>query len=201
MIRIGVISENTKNDGKAIADWFKNNFPNQFDFYTLLKNIHGGSLDDKNSNHLVIKLRKEFELEELDYVLYIRDLDTLISDKVKLNFRKNRFRRFSKVVNKKAIFMLNIVEIEALVLADFDTFKACKNQPELYFENIQAAEIENPSDYLEQNTSYQKDELSKIIPLLNLETVKENHKHFKAFLTEFLKMIGQRKYKDIPYYK
>ncbi len=122
MIRIGMISENTKNDGKAIADWFKNNFPNQFDFYTLLKNIHGGSLDDKNSNHLVIKLRKEFELEELDYVLYIRDLDALISDKTKLDFRKKRFRIFSKMVDKKAIFMLNIVEIEALILADFDTF-------------------------------------------------------------------------------
>ncbi len=71
----------------------------------------------------------------------------------------------------------------------------------MYFENTKAAEIENPSDYLEKNTAYQKGELSKIIPLLNLETVKENHKHFKAFLTEFLKMIGQRKYKDIPYYK
>lgn len=200
MVRIGVISENNKNDGKAIADWFRKNFPNQFDFYALLQNIHGGSLDDKNSNHLVLKLRREFELETLDYVLYIRDLDALISDKTKLKFRKNRFRRFSKVVDKKAIFMLNIVEIEALILADFDTFKQHNNQSDLHFENIQAAEIENPSDYLEKNTSYQKSDLSTIIPLLNLETLKANHKHFKTFLTEFFKMIEQRKYKDAPYY-
>lgn len=101
MIRIGLISENEKNDAKAISHWFKNNFPNKFDFYPLLKNIHGASLDDKNSNHLVIKLRKEFELEELDYLLYIRDLDSLVNDKAKLDFRKKRFRRFSKVVDKR----------------------------------------------------------------------------------------------------
>jgi hypothetical protein len=199
MIRIGIIGEN-ENDTKAISALLKKNFPEQFYFTQLLPGRNGSQLDDHKISKLLNALRREFEFEEIHYILYIRDLDTLISDKKQLTFRKNRFRRFAKVVNNQAIFMLNIVEIEALILADFDTFKKYKNEPNWQFDNSSAAEIENPSDYLERNTSYQKNELVKIIPLLHLDTLKANHQHFKAFLTEFFKMIDQRKYKNTPYY-
>ena len=199
MIRIGVIGEN-ENDTKAVSGLLKRNFPNQFYFHRLLPNINGSNLDDKNDNHLVRKLRTEFELEELDYVLYIRDLDTLIEDRIQVGFRKKRFRRFSKVVNRKAIFMLNIVEMEALICADFDTFRTFKNQTSLSFEKTIAYEIPNPSEALEKTLFYQKSELPTIIPLLNLETLKSNHKYFKAFLAEFLKMVEGKSYKDAPYY-
>jgi hypothetical protein len=195
MIRIGVIAEN-ENDAKAVKGLLANNFPEQFEFQQLLPGRNGSQLDDKNDSKLVTLLRREFEFATIDYVLYIRDLDALIEDRGKINFRKKRFRRFAKVVNSKAIFMLNIVEIEALILADFDRLKQYKNQPNLQFENSKAADTINPSDYLQKNTSYQKSELAQIIPLLHLETLKTNHK----LIIEFCKMIEQRKYKDAPYY-
>lgn len=197
MIRIGIIAEDD-NDAKAISTLLNKNFPEQFYFQRLLPNRNGSQLDDNNDNHLAIALRREFEFEELDYLLYIRDLDALISDKEQLNFRKKRFRRFSRVVDRKAIFMLNIYEIEALILADFDTYKNYKNRPDLVFENVNAALTEKPDLAL---PDYNKGELTKIIPLLNLEIVKSNHRHFSIFMTEFFKMIEQKKYSDAPYYE
>lgn len=198
MIRIGVIGEND-NDVKAVAGLLKKNFPEQFEFHRLLPNVNGSQLDDKKDNKLVTLLRREFEFAEIDYVLYIRDLDALVEDKEKLTFRKKRFRRFAKTVDKKAIFMLNIYEIEALILADFDSLKNFLNRSELAFENARAASIIEPDQFLEKLINYQKGQLSTIIESLNIENVKNNHKHFKVFLIHFFKMIEQKKYRDVPY--
>jgi hypothetical protein len=196
MVKIGIIAEN-KNDAKAISSLFKNNFPQQFDFHHVLPLVTGSQLDDENSNHLVLKLRREFEFEELNYILYIRDLDALITDLEKVRFRKKRFQRFARTVNNKAIFMLNIYEIEALILADIETYKEYKNNPDLSFDVSKAILTVEPDKML---PTYNKGELVKIIPLLNIENLKANHKYFEVFLSQFFKMTEQQKYRAAPYY-
>jgi hypothetical protein len=89
--------------------------------------------------------------------------------------------------------------IEALILADFDTFKTHIKQHELIFDSTTAASIVEPDKLLASLTAYNKGNLPSIIPSLQLETLKANHAHFKAFLNEFLKMIADKKYKNAPY--
>jgi hypothetical protein len=199
MIRIGVIGEND-NDAKAISELLKKNFSENFHFHRLLPNINGSQLDDKKSNHLVIKLRKEFELEDLHYVLYIRDLDALAEDKEQVKFRKNRFRRFSKTVNNQAIFMLNIYEIEALILADFENYKRCIGKEDLIFDGKIAHTLEKKEldDFLNL-CNYSKTDLATILPQLDFNTIFQNHPFFNFFIKEFRKMIALKKYKKDAY--
>ena len=198
MIKIGVIGEN-KNDVAAVSELLKLKFPNQFYFQQLLPNINGSNLDDKNDNHLVIKLRREFELEELDYLLYIRDLDAPIEDREKVKFRKKRFNRFAKVVDKKAIFMLNIYELEALILADFETYKSHIGNTELVFDSKTAHTIPEPDKKLNEFSNYSKSDVKDIFPKLNFDVLLENHFYFKRFVVEFCKMIENKKYRLAPY--
>ena len=198
MIRIGVIGEN-KNDVEAVSGLLKQKFPNQFYFQQLLPNINGSNLDDKNDNHLVIKLRREFELEELDYVLYIRDLDAPIEDREKVKFRKKRFNRFARVVDNQAIFMLNIYELEALILANFETYKSHIGNMELVFDEKTAHTIPEPDKKLNEFSNYSKSDVKDIFPKLNFDVLLENHLYFKRFVVEFCKMIENKKYKLAPY--
>ena len=156
-------------------------------------------MDDKNDNHLVIKLRREFELEELDYVLYIRDLDAPIEDREKVKFRKKRFNRFARVVDNQAIFMLNIYELEALILANFETYKSHIGNMELVFDEKTAHTIPEPDKKLNEFSNYSKSDVKDIFPKLNFDVLLENHLYFKRFVVEFCKMIENKKYKLAPY--
>ena len=62
-----------------------------------------------------------------DIVIFIRDLDGLETDtdfKEKKAKRQEYFTKSKSVVDKKALYLLNIYEIEALILADIEAFNA-----------------------------------------------------------------------------
>ena len=198
MIRIGVIGEN-ENDVKAIVGLLDKRFPEKFYFHSLLGKFNGSMLDKEEDGELVRLLRKNFELEELDYLLYIRDLDAPIEDREKVKFRKKRFNRFAKVVDKKAIFMLNIYELEALILADFETYKSHIGNTELVFVSKTAHTIPEPDKKLNEFSDYSKSDVKDIFPKLNFNVLLENHLYFKRFVVEFCKMIENKKYRLAPY--
>ena len=122
MKEIGIISENP-NDTKAIKALLERAFSGKITCFDLLPNINGSDLDDKRNNHVIHKLRTNFQIFKPDIVLYMRDLDGLYKERNKRLSRKRRFGKFNKVVEDKGIFLLHIYEIEALILADFERFK------------------------------------------------------------------------------
>ena len=91
----------------------------------------------------------------------------------------------------------NILEIEALILADFDTFKNFHDNSDWFFDEKTAAETIDPKNVLEQFVR-KKANIKVLVPLLRLSVLQKNHAHFKAFIQEFSKMVGGKPYRLVP---
>ncbi len=119
----------------------------------------------------------------------------IIAEKIK--DRKLRFQRFKKTVNNAAIFMLNIYEIEALILADFDTFKQQNKNTAWHFDPKNAAETADPKSEFKKICGFEPN-ISTVIPTLSIQKIVENHVHFNAFIKHFEKMLVGEKYRFTP---
>ena len=120
MIRIGLIGE-APNDTDCMKVHLLKKYNESVEFFPLLNRINGSQLDNQKTKRM---LRVEFELEQPDLVVFIRDLDGLMTDKEQLEKRKSYFTDFKTVVNKNALYLLHVFEIEALILSNIDVFNA-----------------------------------------------------------------------------
>jgi hypothetical protein len=116
-MRVALVGE-APSDTRAVAVLLEKAFP-KLEFFPLLRKINGAALE---SQRVKRQLRREYEIEQPSLVIFIRDLDALESDKKALECRKTYFREFNSVVDKVGIFLLNIFELEALILADIAVF-------------------------------------------------------------------------------
>ncbi len=115
---IGLVGEDT-NDTLAIRNLLELQFKEQIRFKTLLRKKNGCQLDNQSS---IRALKAELSGDAVDMIIFIRDLDGLPSEEQKLRKRREWFDKFNVIVQKKGIFLLNIYELEALILADIETF-------------------------------------------------------------------------------
>ncbi|MGB3778273.1 MAG: DUF4276 family protein [Tunicatimonas sp.] len=67
-------------------------------------------------------LRAEWKSTEMDFILYIRDLDAAESNTTARQLKENWFAALDGNTNSEGILLLNIYELEALILADITTF-------------------------------------------------------------------------------
>lgn len=142
-MKIGLIGE-APNDTLAIKNLLSSKYDNEkYEFINMLDHIHGSQLDNQKTKRL---LRVEYEIKKPDLVIFIRDLDSLLPNKQKLNERRNYFTDFNRVVDKKGIWLLHIYEIEALILADIAAFNS------IYSTNIEVIlnpmTISEPKEFL-----------------------------------------------------
>jgi hypothetical protein len=194
-MRIGVIAENP-NDFVAVARFLKQKY-SDYQFFQLIKRFTGSQLDDKNSNMVLHVLINEIQSEQPDFLLYIRDLDATMADDEatgKIKNMKDRFKKFAKQKPEKSIFMLNIYELEALILADFEAFKTYYKNTDWHFDSKNAANTPDPKGLLQTFTTYNEGNARDIFPRLNIKTVIENHRFFAAFLLDFDKMLDQKSF-------
>lgn len=132
-MKIGLVGE-APNDTLAMRNLLLKRYSElEYEFIDMLDNIPGSLLDHQKTKRL---LRLEYQIKKPDWVIFIRDLDALVSDRKKLNQRRNYFTSSNSVVDKKGTLMLHIFEIEALILADIETFN------EIYGTSVD--KIENP---------------------------------------------------------
>lgn len=187
-MKIGLVGE-APNDTRAIQNLLQRNYQN-FDFIELLSRIDGSMLDNKKA---IKTVRREFELQRPDIVIFIRDLDSLEKDMNKLRDRKETFIRLNKIIDKKGIFLLNIYEIEALILADIDTFnKEYSSSVERFSDPMKVSE---PKEVLIIATRKTKKQFNvshnpKVFGILNFNTVKQNCRYFKTFVEKFDKALA-----------
>jgi hypothetical protein len=193
-IRIGVVGEN-KSDIKAIANLLKQRFDTQIELFQMLKNMAGAMLDQDKGYKAADQITLEFDLYKPNFVLYIRDLDDDISNRVKLDFRLQNFDKIAQKLPQKAIFMLNVYEIEALILADFESLKTVFHLKTDY-DSDTASSTQNPKEVL--NTFLPKAKNTDLFTLINIERVAQNHRFFAAFLIEFEKMIHGKTFQAKP---
>jgi len=184
-MRIGLVGE-APNDTEAIKNLLNKKY-SALEFFFMLNNINGSNLDNQKTKRL---LRIEYEFEKPDIVIFIRDLDSVLPNKKKLYERKNYFTEFNSVVNKKGILLLNIYEIEALILADYELFNRKFDAKINKIDNVML--IEEPKEFLKRESKKYNESLNgEIFAELSFENVHANCLIFQRFIKNFEKLIAQ----------
>lgn len=184
-MKIGLIGE-APGDTNAIKNLLSRQtvFGGQ-QFCILLANIHGSQLDNQKTKRL---LRIEYETEKPDIVIFIRDLDGLENDTAALAHRRGSFTDFNSVVNKTGIYLLNIFELEALIVADLATFNQHFNTSLQYEED--AMLLPNPKEFLREGCKkYWETHNPELFKLLVYETLLSNCRYFETFTQRLIAKI------------
>ncbi len=183
MKKIGLIGE-APNDTYAIQNLLNQRLNGEVEFEVMIKNIRGSMLDNQKTKH---RLRKNYERLKPDLIIFIRDLDGLENEVEKLKIRKDYFSNFNSVVNKKGLFLLNVFEIEAIILADINTFNEYYNC-EVVFTGDPMMQ-EEPKKFIMSKTKYKESDCPELFRELEFNTVIDNCRYFKKFYSDFIKQI------------
>ena len=186
MIRIGMIGE-YPTDVNCISALLSKKFKDNIEFYTLVYDVHGSNLDNQKVKH---QLRREYQYQKANWVIFIRDLDAPESDLEKVKIRKDKFTEFNSVVDKKGILFLNVQELEAILLADF---KVLNNKYNIDLEPIEdCMQIPNPKDYIKNKINrYNTGDNAELFSACDYETVLRNCRYFKTFDDNFSRLLNE----------
>lgn len=183
-MKIGLVGE-APNDTQSIKNLLeKKYFPADHEFVFMLQRTNGSSLDSQKTKRL---LRIEYEIQRPDIVIFIRDLDSILPNKEKLYERKFYFTNSNSVVDKKGIPLLHIYEIEALILADINTFNKIygTNLPEI--QNVMT--IPEPKEYLKlASKKYNESQNEDIFKLIDFNKTLDCE-YFSRFIKKLDKVL------------
>jgi len=194
MKRIGIISENYNNDTKAFAYLLKKKFGKQVTFIPLLKSISGKGLDEIRKVTAILKT--ELTKNKIDFLILVRDLDSLLSDKKQIKKIESWAKTIERKLTGNQKLFIVIFELEALILADIQTFN------HLYKTNhklkISPKFQSEPKELLKQITrktrrKYKESDTPEIFQQLNFQKVYQNHKgeySFQSFIDELTTIIN-----------
>ncbi|TAE36431.1 MAG: hypothetical protein EAY66_07225 [Sphingobacteriales bacterium] len=97
-MKIGLVGE-ASNDTQSIKNLLLKKYTDtSYEFVFMLQRINGSSLDSQKTKRL---LRIEFELQKPNFVIFIRDLDSTLPNKSKLDDRKIYFNNSNNIVIKE----------------------------------------------------------------------------------------------------
>ncbi len=183
MTRIALIGE-SPNDTYAIKNLLAQKYAEGFHFYPLLNNIKGSHLDSPKA---VAAFQREIRLSSPHFVIVIRDSDGHGDDAI-TKTRKEWFNKLARNVDRKCILLLNIHALEALVLADPNSFAKYYNIDFRYDKNVMHQV--NPKKVLKDATAKYKKEYREIdcknlFGQLKFDIVKKNCSYFNSFVADF----------------
>lgn len=201
---IALVGE-SPNDTEPLCKLLAKVFPSpEFEFASLLKRVHQeqlrGSLLDKDFQkkkrtkfgefdgrrqppRLQTILRIEYKLKRPEIVVFVRDLDALASDKAALKIKKEWFSKAKRIVDGKALFLLNIYELEALIWSDLDVFKLFERWSGIEFEAYpDPMKIEKPKEELQKYFPYTESDCREIFPLLDARQIASRCSYFQKFV-------------------
>lgn len=184
-IKIGLIGE-APNDTDSVKHLLSKKYTD-VEFISLLKRVNGSQLDNQKTKSF---LRKEYEWNKPDCVLFIRDLDGLESEVEKIRKRKEYFKEFNSVVDGKGVFLLHIFEIEALIFTDLSVLNE-KYGCELRDYSSDPMLIVEPKEVLKKMTKNKFKEVhnSEIFKEIDFDKVL-SCRYFSDFIKEFSERIG-----------
>lgn len=195
MIRIGIFGENFENDACALKALLERNTYNwEVNFFPIIKSLTGGQLE--NVRKLKKRIEAEIAINRLNYVVCMRDLDALPTETGKIKLKQEWYRKLE--MGNIGIFFLVIVEAEAMILADIETFN---KKYDVSISPIPSPLLNGkPKEFLKQHTSkstkkYQESHALEIFKALNFEKVYANHTgpiSFKAFVDELDAIINPK---------
>lgn len=186
-MKVGLVGE-APADTMAIGNLLKKKY-SSFDFIELLKNkITGSSLENQKTKK---ELRIECISERPDIVIFIRDLDGLLTKdyRAKRLLRQQYYNNFKGCTQvKKTIFLLNIWEIEALILSDINAFNKFYGCSVVFSENSML--IEEPKELLYSfHKKYSESHNGEILGLSDFNRIYTNCSYFKSFIDKLDQLI------------
>ena len=181
-IKIGVVGENPMNDSEALIALLRKFSLEGIDFQVITKNLKGGGLDSVKFFKLL-----EDEAKDFKYIIFIRDSDEALNDPIIAykHIRDEWFRKANKISGGKGIFFLAIAEMEALILADIETFNNFYGVTAQFSGNPMM--IQDPKKKLEtfsnksRKGKYDETHAPDIFEKLVFKTVYKNHKGERSF--------------------
>ena len=180
MKKIGLIGEDP-NDTLAIKNLLEQRYPKKFQFKQLIKNKKGYQLDNARVSHA---LKIEFDDFKPHHVIFIRDTDAIESEKEKIKKVLDWFKKLNSIVNNKGLLLANIYELEALILADIDSFNKLYSTKISYTKNVMLQK--EPKEFLIGKTfknkkTYSESHCPIIFEHLRVEIIIKNCRYFKEF--------------------
>jgi hypothetical protein len=147
----------------------------------LIRNKRGYQLNNSRTDKA---LKVEFEDYNPQFVLFIRDADALPSENVKINKVHEWFNKLNPIVNNRGILLINIYELEALILADIETFNRLYGTSIKFEKNCMHKR--EPKEFLIQKTwknkkVYSESHCPEIFKFLRTDILISNCAYFKAF--------------------
>ncbi len=184
MIRIGIIGENYQNDACAFKAFLTPQYKGKAEFIPLGKSLNGKLFAAKKIIQTISPLVKD---KEIDAVIFMCDLD----NESKKDVRNQWFTTIQKSADFKAIFYLAVMELEALILADIETFNEIYGIIGQYTKNPKFES--DPKQVLENRTNkakrkYDENHATEIFEKLRFDIVYQKHKEddsFQAFIDSF----------------
>lgn len=186
-MRIGIISENFSHDSKAIKVLLEQHFKPTHTFIPILKKIEGTKvLNPKNA----VLINAAAYKKRLNLIILAKDLDAPPSDSKNIEIIQKKSNAIKKGVVINYLLFLIIFELEALILADFPTFKKMYKVQGNYKQSP-IHEIK-PKGTLEKFTrnskkKYHERDVEEIFQNLNFQKVYQNHNgenSFQSFIDE-----------------
>jgi len=182
MTKIGVIGEDP-NDADSIINLLSKRFPD-VRFKKLAKGVTGCQLDTKK---LYTSIKRDLMKEEFSQIIYIRDLDGFSSESDKRQKLDTWFTALNKEFGEKGIFLLNIWELEALILADIATFNKLYRISHQFSKDPTMQD--KPKETLKRLTRqgskvFHENHCPEVFKHLDIDTVEKNCGYFKSFLAE-----------------
>ncbi len=115
MIRIGIIGENFRNDACAFKAFLTPQYEGKIELVPLFNSFSKGV---PAFSKIIRSMPTEIQKQQLDALLCMLDLD----EHRKRGERNQWFKEIQKGISIRSIFFLAVMELEALILADIDTF-------------------------------------------------------------------------------
>lgn len=189
MISIGLIGE-SENDVKAIRHLLEQRYAEGFRYSILLRNLPGDHLDSAKAKKVIpLEVRKH----RPDVLLVIRDADATENDRVSINKKKEWHAEIVKGIHAftKSVFLLNVFELEALILADIEQFNSHYNLAVngVKFQGNVSLQ-EKPKEFLQREArkrqkEYHVNHCPDLFKALRIDTVSRNCSYFREFLVDF----------------
>lgn len=192
MKRIGLVGEDP-NDTQAIQYLLEQNFTDKAQFVIILRNKRGYQLEN-TSFYNAFKI--ELLNNNYDLIIFIRDLDGLESEEEKLKHRLNWFKKLNAASGDRGLFLLNIFELEALILADIETFNSIYKTKISKIGNVMFTT--QPKELLMSKTFrlrkvYSESHCPELFKKLNYTTVVKNCRYFKEFVLLLEKRLKRKR--------
>lgn len=182
MMQVGLFGESPY-DSNAVYNLLSKHYANRFKFVKL------STIKDATILERTGKMQKLLEAEiesnpNISAIIFVRDLDSDENDKPATQRRLKWFEELRKPLPRRALLLLNVYELEALILADIETFNHLFHTS-IKFKGDPMAQ-KDPKEFLQHQTRRSKrkftvSENPEIFNHLDFGQVRQNCRYFKEF--------------------